>query len=206
MVIHEWRCDFVLLFGCFIRKFAIFPRISLHALPCHRTMKMSFRHQVSPRLFVAGNFCSSSGNPWFKHTSVIIHNVLAYLTFSLSATQVNIVEECGSPKSTSFTRISQVGRMFRFFTASLISSTYTDKNIHFARLTNKHSQFGTFSQPFFKRTFSNCRSHSSPARGWPYRFRSRGTTGSYILDHDLGHLCFNIRIQTSGEFCLWNFQ
>ena len=28
----------------------IFPRISLHDFPCHRTMKISFRHQVSPWL------------------------------------------------------------------------------------------------------------------------------------------------------------
>ena len=31
--------------------------------------------------------------------------------------------------------------MFSVFPASLISSTYTDKNSPFARLTNKHSQF-----------------------------------------------------------------
>ena len=35
--------------------------------------------------------------------------------------------------------------------------------------------------------FSNCLSHNSPAKGWPYTFRSRGTTGSSILDHDLSH-------------------
>ena len=32
------------------------------------------------------------------------------------------------------------------------------------------------------RLFSNCLSHNSPAKGWPYRFRSRGTTGSSTLD------------------------
>ena len=47
--------------------------------------------------------------------------------------------------------------------------------------------------PFSKRTFSNC----SPAKGWPRRFLSRGTTGSSILDHDLGHLCRGRRIQMS---------
>ena len=68
-----------------------------------------------------------------------------------------------------------------------------------ARLTNKHSQFGTFSQPCSNRTFSNCLSHNSPAGRWPYKFRSRGTTGSSILDHDLGHLCRGRRIQMSGH-------
>ena len=79
--------------------------------------------------------------------------------------------------------------MFRFFPASLISPTYTDKNNPFSRWTKRHSQFGIFSHPCFNRTFSNCLSHNSPAKGWPYRFRSRGTTVSSILDHDLGHLC-----------------
>ena len=57
----------------------------------------------------------------------------------------------------------------------------------------------TFSQPYFNRIFSNCLSHNSPAKGWPCRFRSRGTTGSSILDHDFGHLCSGRRIQMSGH-------
>ena len=61
------------------------------------------------------------------------------------------------------------------------------------------SQFGIFSQPCFNRIFSNCLSHNSPAKGWPYRFLSRGMTGSSILDHDLGHLCRCRRIQMSGH-------
>ena len=46
---------------------------------------------------------------------------------------------------------------------------------------------------------SNCLSHNSPDKGWPYRFLSRGTTGSSILDHDFGHLCRGRRIQMSGH-------
>ena len=40
----------------------------------------------------------------------------------------------------------------------------------------------------------------------PYRFRSRGTTGSSILDHDFGHLCRGKRIQMSGhsDFGIFN--
>ena len=89
--------------------------------------------------------------------------------------------------------------MFCFFPANLMSSTYTDKNNPFSRCTHKHSQFGTFSQPYFKRIFPNCLSHNSPAKRWPYRFLSKGTTGSSILDHDLGHLCPGRRIQLSGH-------
>ena len=38
------------------------------------------------------------------------------------------------------------------------------------------------------------------------KFRSRGTTGSSILDHDFGHLCRGRRIQMSGhsDFGIFN--
>ena len=48
----------------------------------------------------------------------------------------------------------------------------------------------------FFRTFL---SHNSPASGCPYRFRSRGTTGSSRFDHDFGHLFRGVRIQKSGH-------
>ena len=88
---------------------------------------------------------------------------------------------------------------FVSFQPIFMSSTYTDKNNPFSRCAKRHSQFGIFSQPCFSRIFSNCLSHNSPTKGWPYRFRSRGTTGSSILDHDLGHLCLGRRIQMSGH-------
>ena len=84
--------------------------------------------------------------------------------------------------------------MFCFFPANFMSSTYTDTKNPFSRGTNKHSQVETFSQPYFNKISSNCLSHNSPAKGWPYRFRSRGTTGSSIRDHDISHLCRGGRI------------
>ena len=42
-------------------------------------------------------------------------------------------------------------------------------------------------------------SHNSTAKEWPYRFRSRGTTRSAMLDRDLCHLCRGRRIQMSGH-------
>ena len=93
--------------------------------------------------------------------------------------------------------------MFCFFPANLMSSTYTDKNNPLWQCTNKHSQLETLSQPYFKMIFSICLSHSSHAKGWPHRFRSRGTTGSSILDHDFGHLCRGRRIQMSGHSDFW---
>ena len=80
-----------------------------------------------------------------------------------------------------------------------MSSINTDKKIPFSRSTNKHSRLETFSQQCCNSIFSNCLSHNSPAKGWPNRFRSRGTTGSSTLDHDLGHFCRGRRTQTSGH-------
>ena len=65
-----------------------------------------------------------------------------------------------------------IGSMFCFFPANFMSSTYTDKNKPFPRCTKRQSQFGIFSQPCLSRIFSNCLPHSSPAKEWPYRFRS----------------------------------
>ena len=47
--------------------------------------------------------------------------------------------------------------------------------------------------------WSNCFSLNSSAKRWPYRFCSRRTTGSSILDHDFGHLCRGRRIKVSGQ-------
>ena len=178
----------------------IFPRISLHDLPCHRTMKRQCMSQVSLELLFLVIFHSSGSNPRFEHSSVIIRNILANLTFSLSATQINMVKKwCWFSQVNDFHEYFPHRIYVLFFPASLLSSTYTDRKSPFSRLTNKHSQTGTFSQPCFNRTFSNCRSHDSLARGWPHRFRSRRTTGSHILDHDFGHLCSSRRIQISGH-------
>ena len=105
-------------------------------------------------------------------------------------------KDVGSPKSTSLLSTFHIGARFVSF-QPILSSTYTDKNNPFSRCTKRHSQLETFSQPCLNRIFSNYLSHNSPFKGWPYRFRSRGTTGSSILDHDLGHLCFGRRIQIS---------
>ena len=48
--------------------------------------------------------------------------------------------------------------------------------------------------------------HRKPASGWPCRFRSRGTTASSMLDHDLGHLCRGRRIQMPGHSDLGSFE
>ena len=161
-------------------------------------------HVIGPRrntqIFRAWYFFSCScGNSGFKHGSVISllvsHCLWVHPRKTWSRTDV------GSPKST-----FHIGSRFCFFPANFMSSTYTDKNNPFSRWTKRHSQFGIFSQPCFNRIFSNCLSHNGPAKGWPCRFRSRGTTASSMLDHDFGHLCFGRRIQISGhsDFGIFN--
>ena len=62
------------------------------------------------------------------------------------------------------------------------------------------------SHPTPIRTSSNCLSHQRPASGCPYKFRSRGTTGSSMSDQDLvltvvDEMCFfsiSAQRQTSG--------
>ena len=71
-----------------------------------------------------------------------------------------------SPKSTSLLTTFHNGSMFCFFPANFMASTNTDKNNPFWRCTKRHSQLDTFSQPYFKRIFSNYLSHNNPAKGW----------------------------------------
>ena len=149
-----------------------FLGMTFHA--CHRTMKISFRHQVSPWLLFLVIFHCSGRNTWFEHASKL--STISLLIWHSRWVQPKLKwsrNDVGSPKSTSFMSTFQVGLMFCFFPASLMSSTYTDKNNPFSRCTNKHSQLETFSQSYVNRIFSNCLSHKSPARGWPYRFRSK---------------------------------
>ena len=82
-------------------------------------------------------------------------------------------KDVGSPKSTPLLSTFHIGLIFCFCPTHFMSSTYTDKNNPFSRCTIKHSQLETFSQPYFNRSFSNCPSHNSPAKRWPYSFRSR---------------------------------
>ena len=92
-----------------------------------------------------------------------------------------------------------------FFLDILMSSTYIDNNNPEFQRTNRHCQFGIFRHPCFNKTSWHYRSDNSPANGWSYRFRSRGSTGSSILDHEFRHLCLGRRIHTSAHYDLGIF-
>ena len=125
---------------------------------------------------------------------------LFHIVFACNPSKHDQGIDVGSPKSSSLWSTFHVGSIFCFFQFSLMSSTYTDKNNPLSRCTNKTFPIRNFFPILcLNRIFSNCLSHNGPAKGWPYRFRSRGTTGSYMLDHDLDHLCLGRRIHISGH-------
>ena len=151
---------------------------------------------------------SEHGNFSIAPAEILDSNMVLYLsTISLLISHCLWVhprytwsrKDVGSPKSTSLLSTFHIGLICCFFPANLMSFTYTDKNNPFWRCTNKQSQLETFSQPYFNRIFSNCLYHNSPDKGWPYRFRSRETTLSSILDHDFSHLSRGRRIRMSGH-------
>ena len=131
-----------------------FPHISFRYLPCQSTKKILFLHQVSLKLWpvvfpwllqkswIRTCLCSSPQYPgWLDTLFECIPNI--------HGQEMMLVL-----KSTSSMKIFQVGSVFSVLPACLL-----------ARLTNEHSQSKTFSQPCSNRTFSNCLSHTSPAKG-----------------------------------------
>ena len=83
---------------------------------------------------LVGSFSLAPAEILDSHIS--LYNILADLTLSLSATQIYMVKKwCWFSKSKSSMRIFQVGSMFSFLPASLISSTYTGKKSPLTRLT-----------------------------------------------------------------------
>ena len=101
-----------------------------------------------------------------------MHNIPAYLTFSLSATQINMVEEgCW------FSQINVFHENFPHRINVLFFSSQFDihrKELSFFLCQQKHFQFGTLSQPCSNRTFSNCRSC------WSVRSCRFNATGGHV--------------------------
>ena len=81
---------FVLLLSCSVRQF----EISVHAFLCMTFHFIGLRGNVCAKLLetrkLFGCSCRNSG---FKHGSVIVHNIFAQITLSLSASQVYMIKE-----------------------------------------------------------------------------------------------------------------
>ena len=191
MVIQAWRRDFLQLLNRFICKFAI----SFHTflwLTFHIIGPWSYRFGIRlPR----GFFCLFLVIfPWPKETFLIRTYFCNYPQYPCL---FDILFECnpnthgqGTMSALPNQRLSLVLSKSDWCSVSfqpVWCRPHTHTRSLSSRLKRKHSQFGTFSQPWFKRTFSNCLFHNSPAKRWPNKFRWRGTTESSILDHDLGH-------------------
>ena len=174
----------------------IVPHISLHGLPCHMTTK---KYADFPSMVI---FQLLLQKFWIQ---TWLCNCPQYLClFHIVFEWIPSIHDQGKmlvlPNRLLCWVLSTSDQCFVSF-QPILCHPHTQIRIDlFSRCTNKHSQLETFSQPYFNRIFSNCLSHNSPAWGWPYRLRSWGTTGSSILDHDLGHLCRGSRrIQMSGH-------
>ena len=166
------------------------PHTSLHDQPCHKTMKKyeAFEGMVisllPPAEILDSNMVLSLSTISF-----------AYFALSLSATQVYMIQErCW------FSQIDFVAcfphRLRILFLSNQFCHPHTQiRTTLFLRCTKNHSQPNRTSN----RIFSNCFSHNSHAKGWPYRFRWRKTTGSSMLDNDSSHSCLVRRIQMSGH-------
>ena len=75
--------------------------------------------ECSRNCFAWKFFSSSRGNSRFKHGSVIVHNIFAYFTLSLSTAQIHMFKErCWFSKSLSFFSTFHVGLMFCFLPTS----------------------------------------------------------------------------------------
>ena len=88
MVSNAWNWYFVELLSRLVRQLNnIVPHISWHAFPCHKTTK---RYADFPSMVIFSCSCRNSG---FKQGSVIVNNIFAYFTLSLSTPQVYMIKE-----------------------------------------------------------------------------------------------------------------
>ena len=196
VVIDAWSRYFVELLSRLVCQLTIsFHTLLCMTQPCHKTMKKyeDFEGMVISLL--------PRGNSWFK---LWFCNCLQYLCL------FGIVVKC-IPSFHDQGKMLVLPNRLLYWVLSTSDQRYVSLQPIWC---HPHTQIRTtffhgvrisipswkpFSQPYPNRIFSNCLSHNSPAKGWPYRFRSRRTTGSSILDHDFGHLCRGRRIQMSGH-------
>ena len=185
----EWILCRVVESSCFLTR-NIAPHISLHDPPYHKTMKKYEDFEgMEAFLFTPRKFAIRT---WF--CNCLQYPCLFDILVEYNPNRHGQGMMSVFPSQPLCLVLSTSDQDFVSFQPIWCHPHTQIRTILFSRCTNKHSQWETFSQPYFNRIFSNCLFHNSPANGWSYRFRSRGTTGSSMLDHDFGHLCFGRRI------------
>ena len=198
MVIKAWSWDFVQLWVVLLASpqyrsthFFSWPSISWDHVEMFASSLPELRNfSVAPAEVVDSNtFCNCRQYLCLFRTSV-------ECTPSTRGQRMMLV----LPNRLVSSELSSLDRCFVSFQPVLCRAR-TEKNGPLSRFTNNHSQFGTFSQPCSSRNLSNCLYQKATVQICASR-----TTGSSMLDHDLGHLCSGRRIQKSGQsdFIIFN--
>ena len=137
----------------------------------------------------------------YKHGSVNVHNIFAYLALSLNAPQVYVIQE-----RYWFSKINFFIEWFPHQITIFVSfqafwcHPHTQIRIILFHDVQRDIPNLEFSPIHVSTGVSQIAfPYNSLAKRWPYRFLSRRTTRSSILDHDFGHLCRGRRIQMSGH-------
>ena len=188
-------CVTVELFSLPVRN--IFPRTSLHDLPCHRTM-WKYSHPNSRKMVA---FPKRRQKSWIRNIfgNCLTISLLIWHSRWLQPNWTWSRNDVGSPKSPFSQLLSTFGKCFVSSQPVSYHPQTQTRIVLFLSSRKSIPISKLFTQPCSNRAFPNCLSHNSPAKGWPYRFRSEGTTGSSMLDNDSGHLCRGRRIQLSGH-------
>ena len=138
---------------------------------------------------------------------VIVNNIFACFALLLSALQVDVwsKNDVGSPTSTSFISTFHIGSMFCFFPASCMSSTYTDKDSPFSRLTNKHSNLELYPNRVPK---------ALPRIPFPIIVQPKNDRTDFVQEERLGlpfwtmmlATCVVVDLSKYLDILTWNFQ
>ena len=181
------RCAFALSFYSLIRNIA---RRTFHIAGPRDCFCVKF---FPPRQLV--NF--SSRNSWFEHL-FFLNDIFVRFAFTLSTSQVQVIKKLMLVLQD---RPSSSISSSHFYVIHVYETELTLFSMHTQAFPIRYF----FPIPVPTTLFSNGLSHKRPASGWPYKFRSRATTGSSMFDHDVGHLCRGRRIDISGNSDLGSF-
>ena len=141
----------------------------------------------------SSNLSAATADSRVEHFSVAVDETTVLFTFTLSASQIHLIEKCRG-----FLQINALHQSIPHrFNIVLVPSHFDVTQTGVPRLVLFPTQ--CTEEPLM------CRAHSNPVKECPQSFLSKRTTGPSTVDHDLGHLCRGRRIHMSGHSYLWSF-
>ena len=150
----------------------ILPHISWHDLPCHRTTK---RFSDFPSMVIfsvaPAEILDSNMALYLSTISLLLSHFLWVHPRKHDQRKMLVL-----PNRLLSQVFSTLGQCFVSFQPIWCHPHTQIRITLFSRCTNKHSQLGTFSQPYFNRIFSNCLSHNSPVKRRQEGGRGQGCT------------------------------